>query len=390
MNILHVIPPVKFGGGESILHSLVSMRRQQGNEESICCLFQSIEFEQVLKESEIPWFRLSNIGLGSGPARIVYKLYACYLVLKLPVLLRAIKTIRPHVVHLHGFPSNFIGCLLKKWGRLSGHLMPQMVYTHHALSGKKGFVEKKIFDNIYKEIDYVTAVSQPSLDSLLKDHQFLRGKSCVIHNFASDAFYEVGLARGRLPPNRSEVITFINVARFTPLKNHMAIVNAIFQLTDAERERVRVVLVGDGETLSEVKAAVFEAKLENWFEFTGFVPNARISPLLADADVMVFPSKSEGFGIAIAEALAAGLPVVALASCEAVVQLAADAGFFVEDSKLVDGIRYMLSADLLSLSRMALRRARGFDPALIKQAYLDVYKHVINADVKESQRTWLI
>lgn len=379
LKVLHIIPPVKFGGGESILHNLVLMGLERGNDESICCLYRSTEFERVLNESNIRWVCLSKIGLGSGPARIISKIYAIALIFKVPRLLKALARSEPDVIHLHGFPSNFIGFLLKKLGKISGNHVPPMVYTHHAESGIKGLIENRIFDYIYREMDFVTAVSLPSLNSLLKDHAFLSKKSLVIQNFASPKFYEVGMRRVPKDFNGSPRTRFINVARFTPLKNQRAIIDAVNQLSVSERARIMITFVGDGETLPEVKAAVIDAKLSGCFEFMGFVPNEQVAELLARSDVMIFPSQNEGSPIAVAEALAAGLPVIGLECCKPVVQIAADAGVFVSGDKLADGIRIMLSADLSVLSKRALVRSNLFDPIKAKHLYLNVYKHVLDA-----------
>lgn len=382
MRVLHCIPPVKFGGGESILHSLVLMGVETGYEESVCCIYKAVEFERVLTNSKIPWYRLSDVNLGSGPGRIASKFYAFSLLLKMPKFFRIISQSRPDVLHLHGFPSNFLGFLVKSWARVTNAACPRLVYTHHAVSGRKGYIERKIFDRIYRNLDFVTAVSMPSLQSLLKDHPGLNEKACVIQNFASKVFYEIGLGRNLNLSANPPLMTFVNVARFTPVKNHIAVVNAVRELSDSERERIEIVFVGDGETLSEVKAAVLEAKLEKSFEFKGFVPNERVPSLLADSHVMIFPSKNEGSPIAVAEALAAGLPVIGLNTCDAVVDVAGDAGVYVDDDKLVDGIRYILSVDLLEISRKAVARARDFDPELIKQAYLNVYSAVLSGNIK--------
>lgn len=368
-----MLPPVKFGGGESILHALLTMGRAMGHDERICCLYKSTEFERVLAKSEVPFYRLSDIDLDSGPSRIRSKLYSLSLVLRLPKLLRIIREVKPEVVHLHGFPSNLLGALAKPLL----HGVPT-VYTHHWVSAPKGLVERWIFDRIFASMDFVTGVSVASLQSLLRDHPELREKSAVVNNFASKEFFEVGVSRGLAKAKSAEVMTFVNVARFAPFKNQVAVVSAVAQLTEAERARVKVVFVGEGETLPAVKARVEELSLGSCFEFKGFLPHAEVAKILGEADVMVFPSHNEGSPIAIAEALAAGLPVLGLQHCAPVVEVASDAGVFVEDSGLADGMRRFLQANLDELSKKAFARAQAFDPAAIKQRYSDIYQQVMS------------
>lgn len=369
-----MIPPVKFGGGESILHALMTMGISMGHDERLCCLYKSTEFERVLAKSEVPFYRLSDIDLDSGPSRIRSKVYSLSLVFRLPKLLRIIRGMKPDVVHLHGFPSNLLGAFAKPF--LKG--LP-VVYTHHWVSAPKGFVERWVFERIFGRMDFVTGVSVSSLQSLLRDHPDLRNKSAVVNNFASNGFFEVGANRALDDAKRTEVIRFVNVARFAPFKNQIAVVNAVDQLTEAERSRLKVVFVGEGETLPVVKARVEELSLGEYFEFKGFVPHSEVAQILAGADVMVFPSHNEGSPIAIAEALAAGMPVLGLQQCAPVVEVAADAGVFAEETGLVDGMRQFLQADLGAFSKKAMRRSQAFDPVAIKQRYLDIYQRVVSS-----------
>ena len=112
-----------------------------------------------------------------------------------------------------------------------------------------------------------------------------------------------------LPPSQERrPPTVVCVALFRPEKGHEVLLDA-FALV---RERVpdaRLVLVGRGELMSRLQARVVELDLEKSVEITGPVPE--IWPYLARADVFALASTSEAFGIAVVEAMAAGLPVVA-------------------------------------------------------------------------------
>lgn len=71
-----------------------------------------------------------------------------------------------------------------------------------------------------------------------------------------------------------------------------------------------LVTVGDGPAQSEVRALLPPGRTA----FLGAVPGDRLPPLLAGADLFVWPAINEAYGMAILEAQAAGLPVVAGAS----------------------------------------------------------------------------
>jgi glycosyltransferase involved in cell wall biosynthesis len=83
---------------------------------------------------------------------------------------------------------------------------------------------------------------------------------------------------------------------------------AALSLVRTDVPDARLVIVGDGALRPSLEARVATSGLGDSVEFLGFVPE--IWPYLAEADLFVTASVSEGFGIAIAEAMAAGLPVV--------------------------------------------------------------------------------
>jgi glycosyltransferase involved in cell wall biosynthesis len=72
-----------------------------------------------------------------------------------------------------------------------------------------------------------------------------------------------------------------------------------------------LLLVGQGELQSELRRRAQSLGIDGSVEMTGPVPE--IWPYLSRSDVFALPSLSEAYGIAVAEAMAAGLPVVASA-----------------------------------------------------------------------------
>jgi glycosyltransferase involved in cell wall biosynthesis len=90
-----------------------------------------------------------------------------------------------------------------------------------------------------------------------------------------------------------------------------------------------VVIAGPDELghRAEIEALVRAAGLENSFRFLGPVVGEAKRACLLAADVFILPSHSEGFSVAILEAMAAGLPVVATTACNFPELAAAGAGW---------------------------------------------------------------
>ena len=86
----------------------------------------------------------------------------------------------------------------------------------------------------------------------------------------------------------------------------------IYDLVDALKEEpVQAGLVGDGEELVRLRDYIKQNNLGNRIHVLGPLPSTEMYSLLKGCDLFVFPSHEEGYGIAIAEAIAANRPVLA-------------------------------------------------------------------------------
>ena len=69
--------------------------------------------------------------------------------------------------------------------------------------------------------------------------------------------------------------------------------------------------------------------------FTGYVPDEELSLFYRAADVFVYPSLYEGFGLPVLEAMAAGCPVVT-SNASSLKEVAGDAGILVDPHSIED------------------------------------------------------
>ena len=114
----------------------------------------------------------------------------------------------------------------------------------------------------------------------------------------------------RARANRDNHVKVIGmVARLNPIKAHSVLIEA-FRLVCLRQQNVQLWLIGDGELRSRLEAQVKEAGLDRAVVFWG--DREDVPELLGQMDVCAFSTTSaEGFGIALAEAMAAKLPIIA-------------------------------------------------------------------------------
>jgi glycosyltransferase involved in cell wall biosynthesis len=113
------------------------------------------------------------------------------------------------------------------------------------------------------------------------------------------------------PADRRGPVRLLSVATVTPRKGHRLLVEALASL---KRRDWHLTLVGslerDPETVTALRAAIAAHGLDDRIELTGEWPPERLPDAYRAADLFVLPSFYEGYGMAYAEAMAHGLPVI--------------------------------------------------------------------------------
>lgn len=107
----------------------------------------------------------------------------------------------------------------------------------------------------------------------------------------------------------------------------------------------------------------------------GHVPKSELAELYRGAAALVLPSRYEGFGLPVVEAMASGTPVVATPD-EALLEVAGDAAVFAEPADLADAVRLALERREL-LVAAGLERARLFRWEETARRTLAVYRELL-------------
>jgi glycosyltransferase involved in cell wall biosynthesis len=134
----------------------------------------------------------------------------------------------------------------------------------------------------------------------------LRGKMTVIPNPVTR------------PPRRAPVrkrnapLTVLAVGRLEGQKDHETLIHAFGRIAD-RFPQWRLRIVGEGSLRQALQAQVEQSGLGSAVELAG--SNAAIADEYAEADIFAMPSKYESFGLACAEALAAGVPAIGFLDC---------------------------------------------------------------------------
>lgn len=159
------------------------------------------------------------------------------------------------------------------------------------------------------------------------------------------------------PAPQCDTVRFVFVGRLVDWKGAQYLVKAFARI--AGKGGMHLDLVGDGELLEEIRASVTRLGLDETVTVHGRVPLERSIELMRDADVYVKPSLRECGGLALLDAMALGLPIIACNWMGPAEYLTPESGILVDpdsEEALVSGLA---SAMLRLAESPDLRRRLG-------------------------------
>ena len=215
---------------------------------------------------------------------------------------------RSQIVHIHelwhfpGVIAALFASFLKK---------PYVISTHGELDLgylKQKRVKKKIFFLLFQK----GILKRAKKVFVLSDKENETAKKWVPDISSQVIVNGVSLPISR-PINKKPYILFLG--RLHVIKGIPLLIDA-FPSVLARFPQYRLVLAGpDGGMKKELVIQCQKLGIENKIDFLGLVQGAYKQQLLEEAAVFVLPSISEGFGLVVLEALAAGTPVVVTPAC---------------------------------------------------------------------------
>jgi glycosyltransferase involved in cell wall biosynthesis len=174
----------------------------------------------------------------------------------------------------------------------------------------------------------------------------------------------------------------LHVGTLEPRKNLERLVRAYARLRRVRRDAPLLALAGPpGWGEAALRRAIAEAGMGEFVRLIGRVPPDDLVALYAAAELFVFPSLYEGFGLPLLEAMACGVPAVA-SSAGALPELAGDAAHLVDplDEAALGEAMLAVLADPARRSELrdrGLRRAAGFTWDRCARETLAVYEEAL-------------
>jgi len=110
---------------------------------------------------------------------------------------------------------------------------------------------------------------------------------------------------------KDDEILFLNIGRVNEEKNLLMLLRAVKEII-LENSKVKMMFIGEGFLKDKLSKMAKKWGIKNHVIFTGFIDYEKVKDYWQGADIYLQTSKSETQGITILEAMAVGLPIVAV------------------------------------------------------------------------------
>ena len=310
--VLICVPVLLEGGGTEIqVMTLIEVLIIGGYRVIVCCYY---EFDQSIVElfqrtgAETILLGLNRFGGRFGPSKIfglIHRLFQTFL------------KYHPEVVHVQYLAPGLIPIIA---ARLAG--VPTIFATVH-IAGSVAYGLKAKF--LLRIAAYLCSaffgVSKGVEEFWFGDSEVLdpedpnnKRKHFTIYNAIDvDKIERIVSDVDREELKRSLGITGKKVVgivgRLAPQKGHVILLDAMTEIIK-QNPNVMLVAIGDGPDRGKLKDKAMQLGITQHIRWMGAMKQEEVGQLYGIMDVFVMPSLYEGFGLAAAEAMAAGLPVV--------------------------------------------------------------------------------
>ena len=294
-DIIHVVENLARGGLERTVIDLIAAQRAAGHRCRVICVFEPGQLAGELLAQDV-------------------RVDACHK--RGGLDLRALRRLRGWlretpgaVLHTHNATAHYYALLAAV-----GLPLARTVNTRHGMGAAEPHSRKEALYRLSARFtDYVVGVCDAARERFAQQRVRPRAGLLAIPNgirltrFApAQASDRIALARELGWPDDSIIIG--TVGRLNPVKDQAALISA-FHRVHATQPQARLVIVGDGALRADLQARIDIAGLQDVARLVG--DRDDVPRWLAGMQIFALPSRSEGYSIALLEACAAGLPIVA-------------------------------------------------------------------------------
>jgi len=304
----------------------------------------------------------------------VLKTYAWY-----PYLIRKLRNRELDLIHNPAQVPTFFK--LKQKYVITIHDLTPFITSSEAKFGRP-LIYKLLLPRTLKTADKIIADSNSTKNDLINYFNIPEEKIRVILLAADEKFRplsnkEIKEAKQKYSLNFPFILY---VGTLEPRKNIPTLIKAFYKLKKKDIINKLVITGKKGWKYKEIFETIDKLNLQNDVVFTGYVSDEDLPALYNAADLFVYPSIYEGFGLPPLEAMACGTPVIT-SNTSSLPEVVRDAGIMVDPSDvngLADAMHEVLTNESLraNMVKKGLEREEMFSWEKCARETLEVYEEV--------------
>ena len=248
----------------------------------------------------------------------------------------------------------------------------------------------KIFNdelpNMLKQCEGIITVSEFSKKDIAQEFNFPEEKIFVTPLAAEDIYKPLSKCKcKKLIKDKYGIEDnfVLYVGGFSPRKNIIGLIEAFSLIPPAKRKKSKLVITGNkGFSYPKYQKRADDLGISNDVIFTDFIPLEDLPVFYNGAEVLVYPSLYEGFGLPPLEAMACGTPVIA-SNITSIPEVCYDSALLINPYNIDDlsyAIERVLNDSLLMLTmvKKGLLRSMNFSWQKTAQLTTNAYRAMIN------------
>lgn len=278
----------------------------------------------------------------------------------IPTLLWQLLSIKkPAIIHLH-LAQAYVPEMVWLASKIRG--IPYVVHYHLDVepSGRLGFIyilwKQWIQPTIIRGAAHVITLSPEQSNIIQGRYGKPKEQVTFINNGVGRAFLKIGEERKDI----HNPLRLLFVGRLSIQKRPERLIEA---LSLVKNHQLTLDMVGDGEDRAKLESLTRKLGLKN-IKFHGSLHGDLLLDAYRNADVFILPSDREGMSLALLEAMAAGLPIIA-SDVLGITELIDDVGILVKNpspetfARAIDELASQ-PQELRNLSELSLKKAQNY------------------------------